>query len=179
MFYRNGFFLIISTIIVCLCLSSYGLTADLNEEGYPSPNQKRVDTETLKQESLSSQSALRSAPACGPVTFPENLRSIDGWGNNCQYPDWGSAPTPFLRLSTVGYSNGKDEPSGSDRPSARKISNEVSRQGNRSISYYGFRRYSDYVWQWGQFLDHDLDLTPIREPIEEMNINVPTGDPFF
>jgi len=35
------------------------------------------------------------------------------------------------------------------------------------------------VWQWGQFLAHDLSLTVQAEPAEPMNIEVPRGDPFF
>jgi hypothetical protein len=37
---------------------------------------------------------------------------------------------------------------------------------------------SDWIWQWGQFIDHDLDLTP-TDPSSPANIPVPTGDPFF
>jgi hypothetical protein len=35
------------------------------------------------------------------------------------------------------------------------------------------------VWQWGQFLDHDIDLTPTSDPVDLFDIAVPAGDPFF
>jgi len=35
------------------------------------------------------------------------------------------------------------------------------------------------VWQWGQFIDHDIDLTGAADPVEQMDIPVPSGDPFF
>ncbi len=38
---------------------------------------------------------------------------------------------------------------------------------------------SDFVWQWGQFLDHDIDLTESKEPFEPAHIRPETGDPFF
>ncbi len=38
---------------------------------------------------------------------------------------------------------------------------------------------TDYVWQWGQFLDHDIDLTDGADPAEPFPIEVPTGDAFF
>ncbi len=46
-------------------------------------------------------------------------------------------------------------------------------------SILNYRNASDFVWQWGQFLDHDIDLTGNAIPAEPFDIPVPLGDPFF
>lgn len=110
------------------------------------------------------------------IAFPEEFRTIEGFGNNVTEPEWGMAEIPFLRLTTVDYEDGVDAPSGEDRPNARVISNAVCAQDEL---IYNHRLVSDYLWQWGQFLDHDITLTPIDELVEEFDIEVPAGDPFF
>lgn len=35
------------------------------------------------------------------------------------------------------------------------------------------------MWLWGQFLDHDIDLTDGADPAELIHIPIPTGDPEF
>ncbi len=62
------------------------------------------------------------------------------------------------------------------RPSPRAISNAVCDQDGSLPNALGA---SDYIWQWGQFLDHDIDLTPEAKPLEAAPIPVPAGDPFF
>lgn len=111
-----------------------------------------------------------------PATFPEEFRTIDGSNNNADEPFWGSAGETFLRLTTVAYEDGASAPSGADRPSVRAISNAVVAQ---SVSMPNTEGYSDFVWQWGQFLDHDIDETPLITPAEPFDILVPVGDPFF
>lgn len=104
------------------------------------------------------------------------IRSIDGTGNNVLNPDFGAAGTHLVRLSANDYGDGISSLSGANRPSARAITNIVSAQTgsipNRS-------RLTDFLWQWGQFLDHDIDLTDGINPPEPANIAVPAGDVFF
>ncbi len=38
---------------------------------------------------------------------------------------------------------------------------------------------TDWVFQWGQFVDHDIDLTGAASPAESFNVSIPTGDPMF
>jgi hypothetical protein len=104
------------------------------------------------------------------------FRSIDGTDNNLANPDWGSAGTDLLRIAPPAYTDGWSMV-GTDRPSPRNISNAVAAQ---SGDIPNNRNMSDWAWQWGQFLDHDLDLTPTPgNPIEEADIPVPRGDPYF
>lgn len=110
------------------------------------------------------------------LVIPEEFRTIDGTGNNAANAEWGSAAQPFLRLSKPAYADGVQEPSGDDRPSARAVSNAVASQTEPMPNRRGV---SDFVWQWGQFLDHDLDLTPVAEPVDPFDIVVPAGDPYF
>jgi peroxidase len=103
-------------------------------------------------------------------------RTFDGTDNNVINQDWGSSDIPFLRLAGVGYADGTQAPAGSSRISAREISNLIAIQ-NQSILNQA--QASDFFWQWGQFLDHDMDLTPEQTPAEPFDIEVPTGDLYF
>lgn len=103
-------------------------------------------------------------------------RSFDGWGNNETHPDWGSAGSMLVRMSRVDYQDGASMPSGMDRPNPRDISNAVVAQDGMMPNPEGV---SDLFWQWGQFLDHDITLTPVIFPFERLDIPVPAGDPFF
>ena len=156
-----------------LVLGSPTMAAD-SEPRNNSPNQKRVEKENLKK-----KKPTPNKQGCPTALFPEVFRTIDGTGNNCLDPTWGSAPVELLRITDVGYSDGQQTPSGENRPDVRTISNIVADQGDQDISYTKRPKYSDFVWQWGQFLDHDLDLTPIVEPLEPFDIAVPRGDAFF
>ena len=101
-------------------------------------------------------------------------RPEDGSGSNDANPDWGKTDAELLRLAPS--ENGENgEMSGADRPNAREISNAVSQQTEDTENAAGA---SDFLWIWGQFLDHDLSLTEAGHT-ETANIDVPTGDPFF
>lgn len=120
--------------------------------------------------------AVAPPPATAPTAQYPELRSYSGSNNNRNQPTWGQAGTPFKRGSGIGYGDGLDTPAGADRPSARRISNRIAAStGARPNS----RNLSDYIWQWGQFLDHDLDLTLSATPAESFPIPVPVGDLYF
>ena len=99
-------------------------------------------------------------------------RTIDGTGNNLYISSAGSAHTQLLRLLPSAYEDGFNEPRGGSitlytdygpldipdpdgLPNPRDISNTVA---NQSESIPNFLGASDWLWQWGQFIDHDLDL---------------------
>ncbi len=115
-------------------------------------------------------------PSAGPARFPFEFRSIDGSGNNPAHPLRGAANTPLLRKTEIAYADGHGAPSGVGEKSTREISNLVVKQ---DLSIPNSRNVSDFIWQWGQWIDHDIGLTPSIDPVEPFDIPVPTGDPDF
>lgn len=101
---------------------------------------------------------------------------IGGVGNNLLHPTWGTAGSTFLRTAPAEYEDGVSTPAGANRPSARAISNAVADDGDgEAISD---RLMSAMIYAWGQFLDHDIDLTNTGGT-EKVTAAVPKGDPFF
>ncbi|MGF1606553.1 MAG: peroxidase family protein [Rhodothalassiaceae bacterium] len=103
-----------------------------------------------------------------------SARSIDGTGNNPTNPDWGAAGATLLRTLAPIYADGLGAMI-SDRGDPRTISNAVIQQRVDTDNRFGT---SDLFWAWGQFIDHDLGLTPEDEE-EAVAIAIPPGDPFF
>src|SRR5581483_8006112 len=108
------------------------------------------------------------------AVFPLEFRTIDGTNNNLLDPTLGSANTPFLRTTTNAYGDGRDTPAGASEKGAREISNLVDAQTTSVLI-----ATTAMWWAWGQFIDHDMTLTPIAVPREAFNIPVPACDPSF
>ncbi|NEO94203.1 MAG: peroxiredoxin, partial [Moorea sp. SIO3G5] len=88
------------------------------------------------------------------------FRTINGFGNNPNDPTLGEAETQLLRLLSPAYEDGFNAPritgsTGNVLPNPRDISNTIVRQRELVPN---FLNASDWIWQWGQFIDHDLDL---------------------
>ncbi|WDI44988.1 peroxidase family protein [Bremerella sp. P1] len=132
---------------------------------------KRIGGEQLEQRQL-----LASDLSVVIDSVLDEVRTIDGTGNNLIDPSLGSTDTAFIRIVASDYADGISEAAGEDRPSAREVSNNVVAQ---STSVINDRFLTDFVWQWGQFLDHDIDLTGEADPHESLPIEVPTGDIYF
>jgi len=104
----------------------------------------------------------------------QNYRTYDGTQNNLTNTDWGAAGTNLLLSGPVGYENLIDDPAGPDRPNPRVLSNTLFAQDGILSEPMNL---SDFTWVWGQFIDHDIGLTPDGD--ELMSIDIPTGDDWF
>ncbi len=114
--------------------------------------------------------------AQSPDNQGEEFRRIDGRNNNQGQPAMGSAGVRLRRWVAADYTDGISEPAGAQRLNPREVSNIVSAQPGDLPNPL---RASDFLWQWGQFLDHDIDLTDGADPAEPWNILVPSGDEWF
>ena len=88
----------------------------------------------------------------------------------------GAAGTTLVRIIEPDYTDGVSSMAGADRPNPRAISNAVADQSESIPNPLGA---SGFLWQWGQFLDHDIDLTDGSDPPELSPILVPAGDAWF
>lgn len=158
---------------------------------------------------LSTHPKLHLANATGCQTPPPpqpvcnftaaRYRSIDASCNHPSQPLWGATHQPFTRLGHNTFDDGVLAPrassvTGEPLASARRISQTVI--GNRSQAHTGLTLS---VMQWGQFLDHDLTLTPtfltssgqlilccgadgrpLPDPHPQcLPIEIPSDDPFY
>lgn len=105
----------------------------------------------------------------------EETRSFDGTNNNIDNPQWGSVGEHLLRYGRPSYYGGKSELTNQDRPNPRDVSNAVCKTDGDKPNCRGL---SDIVWAWGQFLDHELDLSEGTEPAEPRPITTPPDDEF-
>lgn len=133
-----------------------------------------TSSETLTNEEL----LLAIDPFLGNGAPPANLNSpIDGVGNNIDNPLLGSAGSNLVDSVPLDYGNGFSTPAGQNRPNARVISNALSQQSGDMPEPRGL---TNFIWVWGQFLDHDISLSPevSREvaAAENRNVVIPVPD---
>ena len=144
-----------------------------NQNGAPQPPPRGGDARVTPPDG-------HPRPAPGQdqtANFPDEYRTVDGSGNNKIEIGWGATDSVLLRMSGNDYADGTDAPSGLNRPSARAVSNACASQ-TESVTDED-KRITDYFWQWGQFVDHDITLVPILDPSEPFDVEVPEGDPYF
>ncbi|MFO1023087.1 MAG: peroxidase family protein [Planctomycetales bacterium] len=137
-------------------------------------NGLRIAMENLEIRSMLSASPI--APTVATVS-QATYRTYDGTGNNVANQQWGSTAEDLLRKAAAAYSDGISTPAGATRPSARQISNVIADHVDEDVK--NDRQMSAMVYAWGQFIDHDIDLTSSASPKEAFNIKVPKGDPVF
>ena len=145
----------------------------VEREQKPAQNIER-DTAALAASQLRSQNGDTSKMFVGG----REVRRMDGSGNNESDTEAGAAFQPFQRMTFADYSDDISAMSGPLRENPRVVSNIVIAQGDASHpNDFGT---SDFLWQWGQFMDHDITLGDgVLSEDRSFDIEVPAGDPFF
>ncbi len=115
---------------------------------------------------------------CVPAV--SGYRPINEVGNNVAHPSWGSTGVDLIRQSPEAYGDGISTPSLFTDQSARAISNILNSQADpanpsQDLNTYDGLSLSDFDYAFGQFMDHDIDLSP--DGGAAMNISVAAGDP--
>src|SRR5262249_14563316 len=103
-----------------------------------------------------------------------NLRTIDGSGNNTGNPSFNAANSDFARIGTAHFADGIS--SLVDGTNPRTISNVVVGQGDAAVANQ--EGLSGFMYAWGQFIDHDLDLAQ-SDGTTHIDVPIPPGDPNF
>ena len=96
-------------------------------------------------------------------------RSIDGTGNN---QNFNATATDMTRVGDAHFVDGISEPIETVNP--RTISNNVVGEGDANVPNPD--GLSAFMYSWGQFIDHDLDLVT-SDGVNHIDIPVPAGDP--
>ena len=104
---------------------------------------------------------------------------FDGFGNNEENPDWGAAFEQFIRIAPAAYADGLSDPARMDQMNAREISNILSDQESSIPN----DRFITAMWfQWGQFLDHDInrvfDMAGFENTSEVTPLDISESFPF-
>jgi peroxidase len=98
-------------------------------------------------------------------------RSIDGTGNN---QNFNATATDMTRVGDAHFVDGISEPIETFNP--RTISNNVVGEGDAGVANPD--GLSAFMYAWGQFIDHDLDLVT-TDGVNHIDVAVPKGDPIF
>lgn len=139
---------------------------------------KHLGLESLEARQLMAADLSLPLLSLSNPTVLVGARTFDGSGNNLVSTEWGSTNEQLLRMADADYGDSVSSLAGGDRPNARVISNALAAQDENAE--LNDRKLSAFVYVFGQFLDHDIDLTEAAvSAIEGAAIAVPSGDAYF
>ena len=99
-------------------------------------------------------------------------RSIDGSGNSISRPGVNVTGADYTRIGVAHFADGVSSLR-TGLPNPRTISNLVVAGNGETVNAEGL---SGMMYAWGQFLDHDINLTN-SDDVTHIDITVPDGDP--
>lgn len=110
-------------------------------------------------------------PVCADNYRRYIWRPTDGMGNNLEHPVWGKAHEDLIRICPPDYNPETGMATrGSTNPNPRVISNLLCK-GDSPENPIGL---SDITWMFGQFIDHEIDLTPPQSGATAERADIPT-----
>ena len=132
-----------------------------------------------------------------PCDHTYKYRNFNGWCNNLNNPQYGKSISPLLRFLPAQYDDAISRPrfrsvGSKPLPSPRLVSIVV----HADVSHL-HSRYTLMLMQYGQFLDHDITLTPVNKGVHNIILDcracdssqtvhpecwpipVPRNDPYF
>ena len=120
---------------------------------------------------------IEEPPNCDSIAVQKH-RTADGTCNNLEDPTRGAAATSFRRLITARYDNGCNRPIGFLQSQSSDLlsfgpfepphaSPRIASRGIVEDRLVDDDMHTHILMQWGQFMDHDLDLIPEFEHCPE------------
>jgi peroxidase len=92
-------------------------------------------------------------PVAG-ADIADEIRTLDGSGNNRDHPTWGQTNTQYLRVARTNYADGIAKAIGG--PSTRYVSNRVFNDVHQNL--FSENGVTQWGFVWGQFMDHTFGL---------------------
>lgn len=105
----------------------------------------------------------------------QQIRSIDGTGNNLKNPSYGASHQPVRVMTTLDYSNGINSPAGWNRANARTVSNELFASIHNKMDKSAM---TNLVWAFGKFIEHDMTYFEHNKE-DPVYVKVPQCDDFL
>jgi len=105
----------------------------------------------------------------------QEYRTITGVENNPNNPELGAVKTIQPRWVPAQFEDDISAPNGTNRTNPRVVSNYIFNQDdpiNNSM------QLSDYLWVFGQFVDHDITLVH-NDASEYLNVVIPPEDEYY
>ncbi|XP_069766439.1 eosinophil peroxidase-like isoform X2 [Narcine bancroftii] len=139
--------------------------------------------------------AITRPPVCKDDCWSNRYRTFTSICNNRMKPRLGSSNTALARWLPARYEDGISIPLGwtpNKLPLAREVSNKILKVSNKDV--ISDKYFSHMFMQWGQWIDHDMSLSPVSGSLETFNdgincertcvqrnpcfpIKIPPGDP--
>nr|XP_044999444.1 thyroid peroxidase [Jaculus jaculus] len=147
--------------------------AEIMETSIQAMKREQLPTDVLSADALSTIANLSGClpfmlpPRCPDTCLANKYRPITGVCNNRVHPRWGASNTALERWLPPIYEDGFSQPrgwnpnflyNGFPLPPVREVTRHIIQVSNEAVTEDD--QYSDFLTAWGQYIAHDIALTP-------------------